>query len=216
LLNTGQQLLTRVQQVRRLGRVATDRKRLPPEARRAQLLALGVEMLATRTLDQLSVEEIAEQAGVSRGLLFHYFRSKQDFHLAVVRETSRAMLAATEPDPALPPLEALRDSVSSFVDFVGENRDAYLALLRGPASSDPAMREVFDATRSAMAERTVRAVAGFGGTTGARERLAVRGWIAFTEETVLSWLSGEDLDREELLDLVTSAFVVLQPAGTVS
>lgn len=196
--------------------MATDRKRLPPEARRAQLLALGVEMLATRTLDQLSVEEIAEQAGVSRGLLFHYFRSKQDFHLAVVRETSRSMLAATEPDPALPPLEALRDSVSSFVDFVGENRDAYLALLRGPASSDPAMREVFDATRSAMAERTVRAVAGFGGTTGARARLAVRGWIAFTEETVLSWLSGEDLDREELLDLVTSAFVVLQPAGTVS
>lgn len=192
--------------------MASDRKRLPPEARRAQLLALGVRMLATRTLDQLSVEEIAEQAGVSRGLLFHYFSSKQDFHVAVVRETSRAMLEATEPDPDLPALEALRGSVSGFVDFVSENRDAYLALLRGPASSDPAMRQVFDATRSAMAERTLRAVAGFGVATGARERLAVRGWIAFTEEAVVSWLTGEDLDRDELLDLVISAFVVLAPS----
>ena len=192
--------------------MASDRKRLPPEARRAQLLALGVRMLATRTLDQLSVEEIAEQAGVSRGLLFHYFSSKQDFHLAVVRETSRAMLEATEPDPDLPALDALRGSVSGFVDFVSENRDAYLALLRGPASSDPAMRQVFDATRSAMAERTLRAVAGFGVATGARERLAVRGWIAFTEEAVVSWLTGEDLDRDELLDLVISAFVVLAPS----
>lgn len=202
--------------MRRVWFVATERKRLPPEARRAQLLALGVRMLATRTLDQLSVEEIAERAGVSRGLLFHYFSSKQDFHLAVVREISRAMLEATEPDPTLAPQAALRDSVSSFVDFVSENRDAYLALLRGPASSDPAMRAVFDATRSAMAERTLRAVAGFGTSTGARERLAVRGWIAFTEEAVVSWLSGEELDREELLDLVTSVFVVLQPAGTLS
>lgn len=208
--------MTGVEQLRTLCVVATNRRRLPPETRRAQLLALGVQMLATRTLDQLSVEEIAEQAGVSRGLLFHYFSSKQDFHLAVVREISRAMLEATEPDPTLAPLAALRDSVSSFVDFVGENRDAYLALLRGPASSDPAMRAVFDATRSAMAERTLRVVAGFGVTTGARERLAVRGWIAFTEEVVVSWLSGEEIDREELLDLVTSAFVVLQPAGTLS
>lgn len=191
--------------------MATDRKRLSPEARRAQLLALGVEMLSTRTLDQLSVEEIAEQAGVSRGLLFHYFSSKQDFHVAVVRETSRAMLEATEPDPDLPALEALRGSVSGFVDFVSENPDAYLALLRGPASSDPAMREVFDATRAAMAARTLRAVAGFGVATGPRERLAVRGWIAFTEETVVGWLAERELDREELLDLVVSAFVVLQP-----
>ncbi|MCU1657877.1 MAG: TetR family transcriptional regulator, partial [Pseudonocardiales bacterium] len=61
--------------------MAPDKRiRLSPEARRAQLIELGVEMLATRTLDELSVEDIAQQAGISRGLLFHYFSSKQEFH----------------------------------------------------------------------------------------------------------------------------------------
>ena len=64
------------------------RTRLDPAARRAQLIALGVEMLATRTLDALSVEDIAKQAGISRGLLFHYFASKQEFHTAVARRYS--------------------------------------------------------------------------------------------------------------------------------
>ena len=64
---------------------AAKRTRLTPEARRAQLIELGVEMLATRTLDELSVEEIAQHAGISRGLLFHYFASKQEFHIEVAR-----------------------------------------------------------------------------------------------------------------------------------
>jgi len=204
-------LLTSVQQASRLRPVEREKRtRLSPQARRAQLITLGVALLATRTLDQLSVEDVAEQAGVSRGLLFHYFASKQDFHLAVVRETSRALLAATEPDPSLPPLQALRGSVSSFVDFVTENRDCYLALLRGTASGDPAMRQVFDETRTAMAERTLAAATELGLPTGARGRLAVRGWVAFVEEAVISWLTGEDLAREELLELVTGVLVTLR------
>ncbi len=54
---------------------AVKRVRLSPEERRAQLIDLGVRMLADRPLEQISVEDIADQAGVSRGLLFHYFAS---------------------------------------------------------------------------------------------------------------------------------------------
>ena len=79
------------------------RTRLSPEARRAQLIDLGVEVLATRTLAELSVEEIADRAGISRGLLFHYFDSKHDFRVAVVREVARHMLELPAPDlTALP------------------------------------------------------------------------------------------------------------------
>ena len=69
------------------------RTRLRPDARRAQLIALGVEMLATRTLDELSVEDIATEAGISRGLLFHYFASKQEFHLEVARAAAQELIA---------------------------------------------------------------------------------------------------------------------------
>ena len=74
------------------------RTRLRPDARRAQLIALGVDMLATRTLDELSVEDIATEAGISRGLLFHYFASKQEFHLEVARAAAQELIARTEPD----------------------------------------------------------------------------------------------------------------------
>ena len=52
------------------------RTRLSPDERRAQLIDLGARMLAERPLEQISVEDIADQAGVSRGLLFHYWRPK--------------------------------------------------------------------------------------------------------------------------------------------
>ena len=61
---------------------AVKRTRLDPAQRRAQLIDLGARMLAERPLEQISVEDIADQAGVSRGLLFHYFASKSEFHLA--------------------------------------------------------------------------------------------------------------------------------------
>lgn len=99
------------------------RTRLSPEARRGQLVNLGVEMLTSRPIDAVSVEELAEEAGVSRGLIFHYFGSKQGFLLAVVRHLSDEMIAFTDPDPSLPPLEQLSASLAAYLDFVTENRD---------------------------------------------------------------------------------------------
>ncbi|MDN5895962.1 MAG: TetR/AcrR family transcriptional regulator, partial [Nocardioides sp.] len=64
---------------------ATPRVRMNPASRREQLLDLGVTLLATRSLDEISIEMLAEEAGISRGLLYHYFGNKQDFHEAVVR-----------------------------------------------------------------------------------------------------------------------------------
>ena len=63
----------------------TPRQRLSPDTRREQLLELGVRLFATRTLDEISIDLLAEEAGISRGLLYHYFGNKQDFHEAECR-----------------------------------------------------------------------------------------------------------------------------------
>lgn len=94
------------------------RVRLTPQARRSQLIELGVRMLATRTLEDLSVEEIAQQAGISRGLLFHYFASKQEFHLEVARVAAGELLDRTLPDRTKAPADALRGSLRAFIDYV--------------------------------------------------------------------------------------------------
>lgn len=192
---------------------AVKRTRLSPEDRRAQLIALGTDMLSERPLEQISVEDIADQAGVSRGLLFHYFASKRDFHLAIVRETSNTMLERTAPDTSLEPLELLRESVANYVDYVTENRDTYISLLRGTVGGDADMREVFEQTRTTMADRTVTQLYKLDVEPTPTIRLAVRGWIAFVEEATISWLRDPEVSREEVIALNVAALpaVALTP-----
>lgn len=203
--------------VNRAGVSTTKRTRLNPQQRRAQLIELGTEMLADRPLEQISVEDIADQAGVSRGLLFHYFASKQDFHLEIVREASRSMIERTAPDPDLEPFEILRDSIANYVDYVSEKRDTFISLLRGTASGDPQMREVFEQTRTTMADRTLAQLAQLDVDVTPTIDLAVRGWIAFVEEATITWLRNPQITRDELIDLNVNALpaVALAP-GMIS
>lgn len=189
------------------------RTRLSPDERRAQLIDLGARMLAERPLEQISVEDIADQAGVSRGLLFHYFASKSEFHLAIVRHTSQQMLARTEPADTGDPIETLRSVLASYVDYVTENRTTYVSLLRGTASGDPHMREVFEQTRDVMAARTLDQLPTIGLPRTPQVELAVRGWIAFVEEATISWLRSPAISREELIELTVHALPALASAA---
>src|SRR5437879_6222914 len=62
-----------------------SRRRLSVDQRRAELLRIGMELFSTRAYEEIWVEEIAELAGISRGLLYHYFPTKRDFYVAVSR-----------------------------------------------------------------------------------------------------------------------------------
>ncbi|MDT4949107.1 MAG: hypothetical protein QOJ37_1702 [Pseudonocardiales bacterium] len=184
---------------------ATKRVRLSPEARRAQLIELGVELLATRRLDELSVELIAQSAGISRGLLFHYFSSKQEFHTEVARAAAAEMIRRTEPDTSRPPVEALRGALSAFIDYVEENPDNYKSLVRGAASADLEMRAIFDNTRATMAQRVIDVIAQLGFELSDRADLAVHGWVAYVEECVIRWIDSRRFDREQLLEMLTKS-----------
>jgi AcrR family transcriptional regulator len=195
--------------------VATEKRvRLNPEARRAQLIELGVEMLATRTLDELSVEDIAQQAGISRGLLFHYFASKQEFHLEVARAAAKELIRRTQPDESQPPIEALHGSLREFIDYVEENPDNYKSLVRGAASGDADMRAIFDETRATLAQRVTGVVAAMGLQMGPRAELAVHGWVAFVEECVIRWIDTRTFDREALRDLLAKSLPAVMLAST--
>lgn len=141
----------------RSGDEAVKRVRLSPEDRRQQLITLGARMLRERALEDVSIGEIAKQAGISRGLLFHYFPTKGDFHLAIIQHANSQLLERTAPDPTLGTYDMLRDSLERYVDYVTENRTSYLALLRGPASASPELVAMVDAHRRAQVDRILTA-----------------------------------------------------------
>ena len=187
------------------------RTRLLPGERRSQLLDLGVRLLATRSLDELSIDVLAEEAGISRGLLYHYFGNKHAFHEAVVRRAADDLIAQTAPPADGEPLERLLVSVTAYLDYVVVNHEGYLSLVKGAAAGNDALREIYEEARGALTDRIFREDARGGILPDtAASRLIVRGWAAMTEELVLTWVvDPTGVTREELLGVIAASLPAL-------
>ena len=187
------------------------RTRLTPEQRRSQLLDLGVRLLATRSLDELSIDLLAEEAGISRGLLYHYFGNKHDFHEAVVRRAADDLILQTAPPAEGDPLERLLASVTAYVDYVLANYEGYVSLVRGASGGNETLRAIYEEARAVLSERifTEDAQGDLIADTP-HNRFLVRGWSAMTEELVVAW--GADtagVTREELLRIIAGSLPAL-------
>ena len=203
-----------------IGHMSAPRVRMSPDGRREQLLELGVRLLGNRPLEELSIEALAEEAGISRGLLYHYFGNKQDFHTAVVQRAADDLLRVTAPTGDGAPLEQLAESLARYVDYVEENYQGFVSLLRGAAGGNDALRKIAAESRAALTERlfdpqVADEAAQFGLTDTPQARLVVSGWAAFVEEVVLEWVSDRrGLSRDELLVILwTSLPALLAPSG---
>ncbi|MBS1906064.1 MAG: TetR/AcrR family transcriptional regulator [Actinobacteria bacterium] len=183
---------------------APHRARLSPEERRAQLIAAGVNFLADHTLDELSMDVLAQRAGVSRPLLFHYFDTKQGMHLAVVTMARDSLLLASEPRPDLPPRERVRDTLLRIAQFVQQHHGTFHSLVRGVASGDPAVRRVVDESRELNAQRLLDAFTELGTPDSPALRIALRAWVAFTEETLVSLVIDRDTAPERVVRFLES------------
>jgi AcrR family transcriptional regulator len=190
---------------------ATTRSRLAPDERRSQLLDLGVRLLATRSLDALSIDLLAEEAGISRGLLYHYFGNKHAFHEAVVRRAADDLIAQTAPPPEGDPLDRLLASVTAYVDYVLANYEGYLSLIKGAAGGNETLRWIYEEARSTLSDRIFTEDAqGELIADTPHNRFVVRGWSAMSEELVVVW--GRDpagISKQELLDIIVGSLPAL-------
>ena len=195
------------------------RSRLSPDERRTQLIDLGLEMLRDRALHELSVDELAAAAGISKALVFHYFGSKPELLQAVAAAAADEFIAVTEPDPSRSLEDQLEQSMAAFVRYVAENQVGYVMLVRGPASTDDAMRELFERTRTRVVDRIIDKLGPLDPSPPGF-RLVVRGWVAFAEEVTTTWVKDGSVDEAELLALLRDSLtrlvelVFADPLGT--
>jgi AcrR family transcriptional regulator len=192
-------------------RDVTTRTRLTPDERRAQLLDLGVRLLATRSLDELSIDLLAEEAGISRGLLYHYFGNKHAFHEAVVRRAADDLIAQTAPPVDGEPLERVLASVTAYLDYVVANHEGYLSLVKGAAGGNETVREIYEETRAELADRVFREhPQGDVVADTPANRLVVRAWSAMIEQLVLSWVAEPaGVTRDDLLTILSGSLPAL-------
>jgi len=176
------------------------------DERRESLLRLGIELFSSKSYDELSIEDIARAAGISRGLLYHYFPSKRDYYVEVVRTSAAELLERTAPMQE-PDIEGLREGMDTYLDFVEERASAYAMLLRGGIGTDPEVLQIVEETRQAFIDRTLAAM----GVKRAEPvlRLALRSWIGLVEGASLDWCDHRDVDRPTLRELLVGSLVHL-------
>jgi AcrR family transcriptional regulator len=194
------------------------RSRLSTDARREQLVELGIDMFSARPFDEISIDAIAASAGISKGLLYHYFPSKRDFYVAVIRSAADEMQALTEPDRTLEPRARLAAALERYLEYVETHARGYATVLRAGIGSDPAVADVVEEVRRVMVARLLDDLpaAGDGDEPPPALRVAVRGWVGFVEAASLDWLERRGLDRDGLRDMLVAALdgAVSAAAGT--
>lgn len=167
--------------------------------RRAQLVQIGLELLPTTPVQELTIDEVARRAGISRSLLFHYFATKRDYYTAVTRAAADLLMEHLLPRPGTPREEQVAGMLDRYVGWVEAYRETHLAFVRGAAGGDPWVAEVYEETRGRLVEVALSALEL---PDDARRRQLVMAWFAFTEDLVGSWAREPAMARPELLALL--------------
>ncbi len=174
--------------------------RLDVDERRRRLLELGADLFARFSYDELSMARIAQEAGISKALLYHYFPGKQAYFTATLEEKATELVGLVEPDPSLPPLEQLTAGLDAFLGWVEDNRGAYGKLVRS-AAAIPEVRELVDRVREATSQRILDGLSP-GAPPSPPLRAAVRAWLWFMDGAIVDWAEHGDLTRDELRGLL--------------
>lgn len=193
---------------------AESRRRLSPADRRNELLALGAEVFGQRPYDEVRIDEIAERAGVSRALMYHYFPDKRAFFAAVVRAEGERLFEATStpPEPGQSLFGQLRAGVLAYLRYDEEHPHGAWAAYMGLGRTDPVLRGVDDIDNDRQADRIM------GGISDAVSepldakverdlRATVYGWLALTFEMCRQRLKDPSIDAGFVADSCAHALL---------
>jgi AcrR family transcriptional regulator len=193
---------------------SASRRRLSPDDRRNELLALGAEVFGQRPYDEVRIDEIAELAGVSRALMYHYFPDKRTFFAAVVRAEGDRLFEATNtpPEPGKSLFDQVREGVLAYVRYDEEHPHGAWAAYIGMGSSDPVLRGIEDVDNDRQANRIIgRIMEAVGGGLDSKVerdlRVTIYGWLAFTFEMCRQRLIDPSIDAGYVGDACAHALL---------
>ncbi|KRF30332.1 TetR/AcrR family transcriptional regulator [Nocardioides sp. Soil805] len=175
------------------------RRRLSAEDRRRQLVGIGLAQIIDTPIQDLSMDQVAAEAGISRGLLFHYFPTKTDFYLACIAAAGRRILRNTAPPEGADGAAQVRAILTAMIEQIDRRRAFYLTLVHGSGVADPRLAEVHESVRSVSTDRVVAAL---DLDPGLHE--VVHAWWAYVEDRALTWSASPREDRGLALEALVA------------
>lgn len=183
------------------------RVRLDLDKRRAALLDLGIDLFSREPYEDISIDDLAAEAGISKGLLYHYFRSKRDFYVETVRAASRRLQLLTMPDPGLAPPERLRAAIDAHLRYIQEHGAVYVAVYSSAVAIAPEVRDILEEHRNVIVRYVLEAMEVK--RPKPLLRAALRAWIAMVEGASLDWIANASITRDELRELLVAGYAAL-------
>lgn len=170
-------------------------------ARRAELIAIGRKLFADTSYDALSMDDIARQAHVAKGLIYYYFKSKRGYYLAIVEDSVADLVSRAAGSLELPPVERVHRTIDSYLRYAEHNQAAYRTIITGGVGFDTEVQAIRDGVREVIVETIAE------GAYGRRKiaplpRMALLGWLCSVEGATLDWIGRPALTRETMCELL--------------
>jgi AcrR family transcriptional regulator len=178
--------------------------RLQVDERRRQVVEAGSRLFAEHAFEEISMRQIAEAAGISKPLLYHYFPSKMELFKAAVAERAAELQRLIEPAGEGTPFEQLTRSLDAYLGWIEGNAREWTKLMQSAATL-PEAGEVVEGFRTHTLDQLLRRL------IGRRKprpvlRNALRGWLGYVDAAILDWTQAGDLSRDQVRDLIIAAF----------
>jgi AcrR family transcriptional regulator len=178
--------------------------RLNVDQRRAQILEAGTALFAEHAYEEISMREIAQAAGVSKPLLYHYFPSKIDLFKAAVSDAAMELQQLIEASRSGGAAEQLASTLDAYLGWIEAHARTWRKLMQSAATL-PEAGEIVEGFRARTTRMLLDQLAGAGNPRPAL-RIAVAGWLGYLDAAIIDWTQHQDLDREKLRDLLIAAF----------
>ncbi|MFD5553382.1 TetR/AcrR family transcriptional regulator [Streptomyces sp. NPDC127068] len=169
--------------------------------RRAELIAIGRKLFADTSYDALSMDDIARQAHVAKGLIYYYFESKRGYYLAIIEDAVAGLVARAGSDTDLPGRTRLERTIDGYLRYAEHNQAAYRTIISGGVGFDSEVHALLGGVREAIVDTIAE------GAYGRRDiprvaRLALLGWQWSVEGVTLDWIDRADPSRDEVRELL--------------
>jgi len=194
------------------------RERLQRDARIARILTASQRLFSTQAYDAIAIEDLAAAAGMSKGLLYHYFASKRDLYVATVAHVLGQMAHFTDLSPDL------HAGLSQMLSLFERSPGLAKLVLRGGIGVDREVERLLDAYRQQQLERLSRGLGSLGGLAAASTDsgsqalvvLGLRGWLGFLDEVCLHWVQQPNVTREQVVRFLEQSLQAIVAATTLS
>ncbi|MFJ9407491.1 TetR/AcrR family transcriptional regulator [Streptomyces sp. NPDC101393] len=171
------------------------------QARRAELIATGRKLFADTSYDALSMDDIARQAGVAKGLIYYYFTNKRGYYLAIIEDAVAELVERAGSTHDLPPVERVERTVDGYLRYAQHHQAAYRAIITGGVGFDAEVLAIRERVRSRLLH-TIALGAWGRDDIPVLARTALTGWLSSVEGVTLDWIAAQELPRETVAALL--------------